>query len=59
MTKRLCDIAAVVAVILIIYSMFEYASVLGWSKGALMTVVMTACGWLAVQVIYPLWFGHD
>jgi hypothetical protein len=52
------DIVTVVAVAGLIYGTIEYYSYAGLWSTLIMVPLMAILGYLAFEIIYPLWFGN-
>jgi hypothetical protein len=52
----LWDLVAVAAVVGVVYGTFESISDYGFWKGLALAVVATIAGYLAMHMLYPLWF---
>ena len=52
------DIVTVLAVIGVAYGAWEIISIKGWGLGFPMALLSAILGLIAVELLYPLWFGH-
>jgi hypothetical protein len=58
-TRRLLwDLVAVIASVGVIYGTIEYIEYAGPWKALVAIPLMLVLGFLAVEVVYPLWWGH-
>jgi len=57
--RRFWDLVTVAAIAGVLYSTLQMVEYHGWSKGLVGAIAAGALGILAVQVLYPLWFGGD
>jgi hypothetical protein len=57
--RWLWDLTAIAAVAGMIYGAIEYYEYAGPWKTLVMVPLMFVLGWLGVNVIYPLWYGHE
>ena len=57
--KLLWDLVAIAASAGVIYGTVQYLEYAGPWKTLVMVPLMLVLGWLAVNVIYPLWHGHE
>jgi len=55
--RALWDIAAVLAVIGIAYGAWEIIAVKGWGLGFPMAILAAILGYVAFEMLYPLWWG--
>ena len=59
-TRRLMwDLVTVLAAIGLIYGTFEYIEYAGAWKALVMVPAMMVLGWMAVNLLYPMWFPND
>jgi hypothetical protein len=57
--KLLWDLVAVAAICGLIYGTVEFYQYAGPWKTLVMVPLMFVLGWMAINFIYPLWFGDD
>jgi len=55
----LWDIVTVLAVIGIAYGAWELIEIRGWGLGLPMALLSVILGLLAVELLYPMWFGRS
>lgn len=53
------DFVALAAAGGVIYGTIEYVDYAGPWKTLMMIPLMLALGWMAMNLVYPLWFGND
>ena len=58
MRRTLWDIVTVLAVIGIAYGAWELIEIRGWGWGFATALLSVILGLLAVELLYPLWFGR-
>ena len=59
MRRTLWDIVTVLAVIGIAYGAWELIEIRGWGLGLPMALLSVILGLLAVELLYPMWFGRS
>jgi len=57
--RMLWDIVTVLAVIGIAYGAWELIEIRGWGLGLPMALLSVILGLLAVELLYPMWFGRS
>ena len=53
----LWDIVTVIAVIGMAYGAWEIIAIKGWGLGFPMALLCAIFGLIAVELVYPMWFG--
>ena len=41
------------------YSAYEIVEIKGWALGFPIVIVVGLLSYCALEVLYPMWFGHD
>ena len=57
--KLLWDLVAIVAAVGVIYGTIQYFEHAGAWKTLVMVPLLLVLGYLAIEVIYPLWYGNE